>query len=640
MGFRPRSDGKIELYPIDIGWDHFAADNLRYRDRNLSIAWDRDGSHYGGRIPKGYSVYLDGRLAFRVDRLAHVIYDPASGQVSPAPDAVNRNGAAQVLQAHPAAVASMTQVSFAAGTRIAQILAKAGVDVTLPPARSRNLAQGARVSASFAAAGLPATAAVDGSTASTPFWGTAGSPSTSDWIALDLGGMRTLDQVVLYFYRSSSPGGDQNGFPSGTQPGYAAPWVYAVQYQDGSGAWKTIPGQVRDATMAEGNRNRVRFPAIQTAALRVVVTHAGTARTGIKEIQVFDSGLPAPAFAGNTPPQVQAWQLDTLGADGAVVVQARVGDDGLPNGSLQVHWRVQQAPEGGDAVFADAAALQTSVRFTRAGQYTLRLVANDGALMGHADVQVNAPASRPLQSIPLQAMASVSAQLTGMQYRVQALNDGFIPKAGSFPSGSLRWGSYGLDQPATVWLQYQWPRPVRLSSSALYLWNDQPNGGVAAPASWKLQMLQDGRWQDIVSKSGYPIAAAATGAASTASFAPVVTNGLRVVLTTQTTSDGHAAIGVDEWQALSELPKQMEAIDLRTAPGQTPSLPQEITAFFADGSVLPVAVQWSDLAASRLGHEGAVELQGLVEGAIPVKATIWYAQRRPGRSIPCSHCRR
>ncbi|WP_033004751.1 hypothetical protein, partial [Xanthomonas oryzae] len=109
--------------------------------------------HYGGRIPKGYSVYLDGRLVFRVDRLAHVIYDPASGQVSSAPDAVNRNGAAHVLQAHPAAVASMTQVSFAAGTRIAQILAKAGVDVTLPPAHRRNLAQGARVSASFAAAG-------------------------------------------------------------------------------------------------------------------------------------------------------------------------------------------------------------------------------------------------------------------------------------------------------------------------------------------------------------------------------------------------------------------------------------------------------------------------------------------------------
>ncbi|TQU32771.1 carbohydrate-binding protein, partial [Xanthomonas perforans] len=223
-----------------------------------------------------------------------------------------------------------------------------------------------------------ATAAVDGSTASTPFWGTAGSPSASDWIALDLGGTRTLDQVVLYFYRSSSPGGDQNGFPSGTRPGYAAPWIYAVQYRDGSGVWKNVPGQVRDATMAEGNRNRVRFPAIHAAALRVVVTHAGTARTGIKEIQLFDSGLPAPASVGNTPPLVQAWQLDTPGADVAVVVQGRVGDDGLPNGTLQVRWRVQQAPEGGDAVFADAAALQTSVRFTRAGHYILRLAANDG----------------------------------------------------------------------------------------------------------------------------------------------------------------------------------------------------------------------------------------------------------------------
>lgn len=631
MGLRPRSDGKIELYPIDIGWDHFAADNLRYRDRNLSIVWDRDGSHYGGQVPKGYSVYLDGRLAFCVDRLAHVVYDPASGQVSAAPDAVNHAGAAQVLQVHRAAVASMTQVSFPAGTPVAQMLAKAGVDVTLPPAHSRNLAQGARVSASFAIPGLPATAAVDGSTASTPFWGTAGSPSASDWIALDLGSTQTVDQVVLYFYRSSSPGGDQNGFPSGTQAGYVAPWIYAVQYQDGNGAWKNVPGQVRDAAMAEGNRNRVRFPALRTAALRVVVTHAGTARTGIKEVQVFDSGLPALAFAANTPPQVQAWQLDTPSADGAVVVRARLGDDGLPNGTLQVRWHVQQAPEGGDAVFADATALQTSVRFTRAGQYALRLVANDGALIGHADVQVSAPAARALQRIPLQAMASVTAQLTGMQYRVQALNDGFIPQAGSVPGGSLRWGSYGLDQPATVWLQYQWARPVRLSSSALYLWNDQPNGAVAAPAGWKLQMLQDGRWQDIVSKSGYPIAAAATGAASIASFEPVVTTALRAVLTTQARADGHAAIGVDEWQALSELPKQMEAIDLRTAPGQQPTLPQEVTAFFADGSVLPVAVQWSELAGSRLGHEGAVELQGLVEGAIPIKATIWVRSTPPGQ---------
>ncbi|WAT15978.1 Ig-like domain-containing protein [Xanthomonas fragariae] len=631
MGLRPRSDDKIELYPIDIGWEHFAADNLRYRDRNLSIVWDRNGTHYAGKVPKGYSVYLDGRLAFRVDRLAHVIYDPASGKVSAAPDAVNRNGVAQVLEAHPAQLASMSQVRFAATSRTAKLLAQAGVDVALPNTASGNLAEGARVTASFAAPGFAPAAAVDGSTASTPFWGTAGSPSASDWIALDLGGRRQLDQVVLYFYRSSSPGGDQYGFPSGTYPGYTAPWIYAVQYQDGSGSWKTVPGQVRDAAMAEGNRNRVRFPPIRAQALRVVVTHAGSARTGIKEIQLFDSGLPSPAATGNAPPQVQAWQLDDPSSDGTVVVNGRVGDDGLPNGALQVRWRVQQAPEGGDALFADVAAMDTAVRFTRAGRYMLRLVANDGVLAGHADVQVNAPASPALQSVPLQGAASVSAQITGMQYRVQALNDGVIPAAGSAPNDNRRWGSLGREQPATVWLQYQWPRPVRLSSSALYLWNDQPDGAVAAPAGWKLQALQNGRWQDIVVNGGYPIAAAATGAASTASFAPVVTTGLRAVLTTQATASGHAAIGVDEWQALSEVPKRLESIDLRTAPGQLPVLPQEVTAFFADGSVLPVAVQWPDLSAGRLGSEGAVELQGLVESVIPIKATIWVRATPPGQ---------
>ncbi|WP_115560546.1 Ig-like domain-containing protein [Xanthomonas arboricola] len=633
MGLRPRNDDKIELYPIDIGWDRFAADNLRYRDRNLSIVWDRDGRHYAGRAPQGYSVYLDGTLAFRVDRLAHVIYDPASGQVSAAPDAVNGNGTVQVLEAHPAQLASMAQVPIAADAHIAELLSKAGVDVTLPATANHNLAQGAQVTASFAAPGFAAAAAVDGSTASTPFWGTAGSPSASDWIALDLGRPRQVDQVVLYFYRSSSPGGQQHGFASGTYPGYAAPWIYVVQYQDGAGNWKTVPGQVRDAAIAVGNRNRVRFPALRTQALRVLVTHAGSVRTGIKEVQVFDSGLAAPAFAGNAPPQVQAWQLDDAGAgaDGAAMVNGRVGDDGLPNVALQVRWQMLQGPEGGDAVFADPAALQTAVRFTRPGAYTVRLAANDGALDGHADVQLLAVAAPVLQRVPLHELATVSAQLTGAQYRVQALNDGVIPAAGSRPKGSRRWGSYGSEQPATLWLQYQWPRPVRLSSSTLYFWNDQPRGGGAAPASWTLQALQDGHWHDIVADGGYPIATAAIGAASTARFAPVITTAVRAVLSTQSGADGRMPIGVDEWQVHAEVPTRVEAIDLRTAPGQLPVLPQQVDAFFADGSVLPVAVQWPDLPLQRLGSEGAVELQGLVEGVLPIKATVWVRATPPAQ---------
>ncbi|WDM77148.1 Ig-like domain-containing protein [Xanthomonas cucurbitae] len=628
MGLRPRSDTKIELYPIDIGWDHFAADNLRYRDRNLTIVWDRDGTHYGSKVGKGYSVFLDGNLAFRVDRLAHVIFDPESGQVSAAPDAVNGNEPVQVLESHRAQLAPMAQVGIAAGSRTAQILAKAGMDVALTGAASRNLAEGAAVSASFAAPGLAAAAAVDGSTASLPFWGTRGSPTDSDWIALDLGSAQELDQVVLYFYRSSSPEGTHHGFPSGTRAGYAAPWSYTLQYRLGT-EWKAVPGQVRDTPFAQGNRNRVRFPAIRAQFLRVVVRHAGSARTGIKELQLFHTGAAVPAASGPVPPQVQARQLDDPAAPESVVLRGRVGASDVSGEPLRLRWQMQHGPDGGDALFADPAALQTAVRFTHAGHYVLRLTASDGTGEGHADVHVDAPAAPALRSIPLQGLATVSAEVTSAHHRVEALNDGFLPPTGSVPNNARRWGSYGRAQPASVWLQYQWALPVRISSSALYLWDDQPGGGVAPPGNWKLQYLREGQWQDIASAGGYPIAA--PGTASTASFAPVITTGLRAVLATQTTSNGHAALGVDEWQVESELPSRVEEIALRTAPGQLPALPQTVTAFFADGSVLPVAVQWPELPLSRLSSEGAVELQGLLEGVMPVKATIWVRATPPGQ---------
>ncbi len=40
MGLRPRNDAQVELSPIGIGWSHFAANNLRYRNADLSIVWD------------------------------------------------------------------------------------------------------------------------------------------------------------------------------------------------------------------------------------------------------------------------------------------------------------------------------------------------------------------------------------------------------------------------------------------------------------------------------------------------------------------------------------------------------------------------------------------------------------------------
>lgn len=61
-GLRPRSDAKVELSPIDIGWSHFTVNNLRYRNGDLSIVWDdpADGVVRYPGVPEGYSIFVNG----------------------------------------------------------------------------------------------------------------------------------------------------------------------------------------------------------------------------------------------------------------------------------------------------------------------------------------------------------------------------------------------------------------------------------------------------------------------------------------------------------------------------------------------------------------------------------------------------
>src|SRR5690606_37231755 len=51
-GIQPRSDNLVELWPIDLGYDHFMVNNLRYHGTDVTIVWDPDGTHYG--LGEGY----------------------------------------------------------------------------------------------------------------------------------------------------------------------------------------------------------------------------------------------------------------------------------------------------------------------------------------------------------------------------------------------------------------------------------------------------------------------------------------------------------------------------------------------------------------------------------------------------------
>ena len=82
VGLTPRNDAKIELQPAALEWDHFVLDRLRYHDKDLTIVWDQpDGQIQYRGYPEGFSLYVNGQLAFTRDHLSHVIYDPSTATV-------------------------------------------------------------------------------------------------------------------------------------------------------------------------------------------------------------------------------------------------------------------------------------------------------------------------------------------------------------------------------------------------------------------------------------------------------------------------------------------------------------------------------------------------------------------------------
>src|SRR5699024_7291335 len=126
MGLRPRSDGKIELDPIDIAWPYFMANNLRDRNVDLSVVRDEPGDGqrpYGEEIPEGYSLFIDGERAFTADSLGRIVYDPAAGTIVDADEEMN------VSDVGTFEVEAPQQVRFDDDARVVDMFAKAGTDI-------------------------------------------------------------------------------------------------------------------------------------------------------------------------------------------------------------------------------------------------------------------------------------------------------------------------------------------------------------------------------------------------------------------------------------------------------------------------------------------------------------------------------
>ncbi len=195
-GVRPRGDDIIELDPIDFGYDHFMVNNISYHGQDLTIVWDdpTDETTYYDELTDGFTLYVDGNLVMRSDRLAQIEYDPSTGSAnSNDPEAVITNTAASN---EPQAIDVQHD-----DQKVVEMLKKSGIETEF---NAVNYAEGATVTASYTPASARAAswadkhradgndstskavnemapttqAVVDGMTVNMPFWVTI-SPQTA-----------------------------------------------------------------------------------------------------------------------------------------------------------------------------------------------------------------------------------------------------------------------------------------------------------------------------------------------------------------------------------------------------------------------------------------------------------------------------
>ncbi len=178
------------------------------------------------------------------------------------------------------------------------------------------------------------------------------------------------------------------------------------------------------------------------------------------------------------------------------------------------------------------------------------------------------PPPPPSRNIAPAALASASNQPIPLQYWIKALNDGIVRPN---PLPPDMWASWTPHNPPTQWIQYQWARPVTLNESRIYFWGDHPAGaseGVAPPAAWHLEYWDGGKWVAIAGRHPYPTQA---DSFNDVTFAPVTTRCLRAIFDASGSDGHHAAVAVEEWEALASQPVARENLPSLTPSGGAPA---------------------------------------------------------------------
>ena len=612
-GIQPRSDEKIELSPIDFSYDHFMVNNVRYHGHDLTVVWDKpdDGKTWYNECPEGYSLYIDGTLAFTLKDLAHVVYDSATKEISfpdGAVEIVTNNGGAAIPTAMNTAITE---------EKVLNMLEKSGVH------GMTNLAEGAEVTATFTpdkaraaswaekhrADGSDSTskavnetapdpqAVVDGTTVDMPFWGNYGSVNERDSLTLKLSSKQTVDMATLYFYNDRQTNG------------YSEPSKFAVEYWDGE-AWQAVRQQTRTPSAPRANYNAVYFAPVETDQFRFTFTNKDKGFTAVTEIQLFNEGGDRDHPAQNTAPTVKLAEDTSLTGNLYTTLKATCTDDGLPyDKDMSYAWEVIAAPEGAETLLSSANKPTTTISGTVEGEYTVRFTVSDGELSatGELAVTLKKGAAGGLGEDVAPDAASVESDYTSSWENLNGINNpSFEPTSSNVGTGK-GWGNWRQSAGSEHYVGYTWDETVTVGGADIYWYDD--GGGTQVPSALRMQYLDaNGAWQDVNITTPFE-SSIAKNKYNRIEFDRVTTTRLRLYVTVRS---GAEANGIYRFKVYSSVDvASLNEVFLATKPGVMPTLPSNVTAVTSDGALISVPVTWETLTADMIATDGEVKLRGV-----------------------------
>ena len=612
-GIQPRSDEKIELSPIDFSYDHFMVNNARYHGHDLTVVWDKpdDGKTWYNECPEGYSLYIDGTLAFTLKDLAHVVYDSATKEISfpdGAVEIVTNNGGAAIPTAMNTAITE---------EKVLNMLEKSGVH------GMTNLAEGAEVTATFTpdkaraaswaekhrADGSDSTskavnetapdpqAVVDGTTVDMPFWGNYGSVNERDSLTLKLSSKQTVDMATLYFYNDRQTNG------------YSEPSKFAVEYWDGE-AWQAVRQQTRTPSAPRANYNAVYFAPVETDQFRFTFTNKDKGFTAVTEIQLFNEGGDRDHPAQNTAPSVKLAEDTSLTGNLYTTLKATCTDDGMPyDKDMSYAWEVISAPEGAETLLSSANKPTTTISGTVEGEYTVRFTVSDGELSatGELTVTLKKGAAGGLGEDVAPDAASVESDYTSSWENLNGINNpSFEPTSSNVGTGK-GWGNWRQSAGSEHYVGYTWDETVTVGGADIYWYDD--GGGTQVPSALRMQYLDaNGAWQDVNITTPFE-SSIAKNKYNRIEFDRVTTTRLRLYVTVRS---GAAGNGIYRFKVYSSVDvASLNEVFLATKPGVMPTLPSNVTAVTSDGALISVPVTWETLTADMIATDGEVKLRGV-----------------------------